>query len=200
MLDESLLESEDNKKLSEQILLFRKTLSSLINRDNLVIIIRELVEESPYVSFTSKRAAKFIDKIRPSVSINFDLELAEKNFPKKAFRLQGRETLLKEVLTNRQRLIHDEIAFPLSRALGVILARVSKNKEAEEEKYIQIADRLTEGLDMEGIENRISDVIKEDPELGDLMFSFMNLSACLFPTYENANIDEDLEVLFSYMI
>ena len=159
------LDSEDIKNLR-----IRRTIASVLNRDNLVDILRDIVDKSELIDFTSSRSRKFISGERPELNLVLDLDLAKDIQPK-----LGEETANDERIM-RTEIIKEEIVKPVVNFFNAIFLYI-KNGELDEELKDQekrvhsiIGDKdLVELRD--SIQNIIMEVDGEGNEEMTFMFS-----------------------------
>ena len=159
------LDSEDIKNLR-----IRRTIASVLNRENLVDILRDIVDKSKLIDFTSNRARKFISGERPELNLVLDLDLAKDIQPKLGEEAANDERIM------RTEIIKEEIVKPVVNFFNAIFLYI-KNGELDEELKNQekrvhsiIGDKdLIELRD--SIKNIIMEVDGEGNEEMTFMFS-----------------------------
>lgn len=117
------LNDEDIKNISN-IIKSKRILMSYFKEDYIVNMIRDLIDESKYIEFTSKRTRKFISGIKPTFNIIVDINsyIKDKDIKLYAKTEERISRLYQECLNN-------EVYTPFSNRLQKIIEKESDNNE-----------------------------------------------------------------------
>jgi hypothetical protein len=190
----------------------KKGIASSLDRQNVVDIIRELIQNSSCISFISERAAKFISPTRPMLQLQLDLEAAQKAYPNAKDLYQSKisksfkaEDAHRKVCDARKIIVRDEVVVKfvdiiIGTFMYIVNGEIPKN-------YLPYADKiysLIQDKDVERLRGTITNIFPKrdkegnviDPDL--LGFLFSATSGIHFAPVE-ANLDNDTEFLLEFM-
>lgn len=110
MNNQPLIDTVDDDKEIQQIVTARTSFAAALDRNNLLDILREIVDGSTCLDFTSARTRRFISPGRPELLLAFDPVATIAKYPQYAFAVDGSVAMeLKEIRKARDMIVQNEI-------------------------------------------------------------------------------------------
>lgn len=189
----TLNESLDGEEVAD--LKIRYTISAALNRNNLVEILRNIVDDSSIIDFETGRARKFILGERPELNLVIDLEKAKEKYPE-----LPESSLYLEEHARREEIVRREIEAEIINFFAAIFFYIRDGQLADTlQSQLPRVEKILEGRDIEELKKTIKNIIIEEvDDVENFTFHFSIFAALRFA--EEEAIFEDntflMEILY----
>ena len=168
-MDNNILEVMNADGASAEVLHKTKTtLTSNMNSDKVLNVLRRIVNDSDCVEFYSNRHSKFINAVRPELILRLDLEAAALKYPHLANDMMRKDNVEK-LRDARSAAIQAEIAAPLMNFFTAALQTIfGEELHPPMSDYIDDVQTVFEGRDIAKLRDEINNVVKLRDKDGQL--------------------------------
>ena len=203
-MSNELIDIIDTETLDETVrreALARMTISSALDRKNLLTTLRSIVEESTCLNFVSERASRFISAQRPELRLNIDREAVAAKYPDTHYLEICNAVDDNEMRVAKDALVHVEVKNEIIEFFtGVfVLILTGDHMKGLTEKQMDRVNAITQSLDLDTLRSTVNDIFKKRDKDGniteELGFSYGVISSVTFPSEEGEIMTNDLAVI-----
>lgn len=191
----------DNDAELLKVMQAKRTIASALNRKNLVEILREIVDTSECLEFSSKRSRKFISPTRPELLLVLIPEAVERLYPTQFSELSTKDVTLQHNI--RESIVKAEISdsivdFFTAVFMFIKTGEVPTHYEAQKDRVMKITDGTDVVTLRDSINNLFNKTNKDGTVSEELGFIFSVITAISFPADDEIFNDNSVFVEIVY--